>query len=417
MRFVVGAQVARYLGPEDYGTLSYVLAFTALFSPLGKLGIDGIVAREIVLKRFQVDKLLSTSIFLKFSGSILLVLAVFFFISFKENVLYTYMAVVVAFASLFKSLDALAYYFRAKVNGKIIGFSNMLGILGSSGFKVLLILLKVDLIYFAIATLLESIIISGLYFYYFKKENTILSLNLIDGGILRVILLESWPLFVGSFFALIYLNIDQVMIEYMLGSHSVGIYGAAARISTAFYFIPMTLGWATQTYIVNAKKKGESAYAESLKKLFTISVLCAYILILVTTIFSDVIMLVTFGDEFKISADILKIHIWSSLFIFLGSIRGLWLISDSHTKFDLLSNITAGFTNVTLNYILLNMIGVVGAAWATLVSYAMTYFVSSFFYAPARSIGNLQVRAILLLDIIPTIKSIKNNILIRYGNK
>lgn len=39
----VGIWVARYLGPEQFGLFSYVLAFTAIFGGIAKLGLNGIV--------------------------------------------------------------------------------------------------------------------------------------------------------------------------------------------------------------------------------------------------------------------------------------------------------------------------------------------------------------------------------------
>jgi len=43
---LVGIWVARFLGPEQFGLFSYVLAFTAIFGGIAKLGLDGIMVRE-----------------------------------------------------------------------------------------------------------------------------------------------------------------------------------------------------------------------------------------------------------------------------------------------------------------------------------------------------------------------------------
>ena len=44
----VGVYIARYLGPERFGLLSYVNSFVGLFLALATLGIDSIVIRELV---------------------------------------------------------------------------------------------------------------------------------------------------------------------------------------------------------------------------------------------------------------------------------------------------------------------------------------------------------------------------------
>ena len=44
----VGIYVARYLGPERYGLLSYSNSFVGIFTGIALLGLDGIVVRELV---------------------------------------------------------------------------------------------------------------------------------------------------------------------------------------------------------------------------------------------------------------------------------------------------------------------------------------------------------------------------------
>ena len=44
----VGIYVARYLGPERYGLLSYALSFVWLFSSLASFGLNNILVRELV---------------------------------------------------------------------------------------------------------------------------------------------------------------------------------------------------------------------------------------------------------------------------------------------------------------------------------------------------------------------------------
>ena len=45
---LVGVWVARYLGPEQFGLLSYALSFVGLFSIVATFGLDEIVVRELV---------------------------------------------------------------------------------------------------------------------------------------------------------------------------------------------------------------------------------------------------------------------------------------------------------------------------------------------------------------------------------
>lgn len=65
----VGIWVARYLGPQQFGLFSYALAFTAIFGGIAKLGLDGIVVRELVNYPEKRDAYLGTAFWLKVIGA------------------------------------------------------------------------------------------------------------------------------------------------------------------------------------------------------------------------------------------------------------------------------------------------------------------------------------------------------------
>ncbi len=52
----VGIWVARYLGPEKYGLLSYAQSFVGFFTAIATLGLDGIVVRELVKDESRREK-------------------------------------------------------------------------------------------------------------------------------------------------------------------------------------------------------------------------------------------------------------------------------------------------------------------------------------------------------------------------
>lgn len=82
----VGIWVARYLGPEQFGLLSYAQSFVFLFTAVSTLGLDGIVVKELVKDESNRDELLGTSFSLKLLGAILIfpILAAALFFSLND---------------------------------------------------------------------------------------------------------------------------------------------------------------------------------------------------------------------------------------------------------------------------------------------------------------------------------------------
>jgi len=71
---LIGIWVARYLGPEDFGLLSYAIVIVAFFTVLVDLGLSQIVVRELNNQPHQANSILGSAFALKFCGGLLAVL-------------------------------------------------------------------------------------------------------------------------------------------------------------------------------------------------------------------------------------------------------------------------------------------------------------------------------------------------------
>ena len=74
---LIGAMLARYLGPDSFGLYSYVISFVGLFIALSTLGLDEIVVREIVQNDKNVEELLGTAFVLRFIAAGIVYLMMF----------------------------------------------------------------------------------------------------------------------------------------------------------------------------------------------------------------------------------------------------------------------------------------------------------------------------------------------------
>ena len=66
--FFVSIYMIRYLGPISFGKLSYALSLTGLFTAVASLGLDSIIARELVKSPNRRDEILGTVFKLRLYG-------------------------------------------------------------------------------------------------------------------------------------------------------------------------------------------------------------------------------------------------------------------------------------------------------------------------------------------------------------
>ena len=110
----VGIYVARYLGPERYGLLSYALSFVWLFSALSSFGLDYILVRELVRHPEQRNNLLGTVFWLKVCGSVAMGTAIAAVLHFKAEDQQTYWLIaLIALGFLFQATNVVEFYFQA----------------------------------------------------------------------------------------------------------------------------------------------------------------------------------------------------------------------------------------------------------------------------------------------------------------
>jgi O-antigen/teichoic acid export membrane protein len=375
---LVGIWVARYLGPEQFGLFSYVLAFTAIFGGIAKLGLDGIIVRELVNHPEKRDTYLGTAFWLKVFGAFLVMVIMVAIVPFTSNDSTTNTFIFIIAAGLvFQSFEVVEFYFQSQVLAKIVSICKVIQLALSSLIKVYLVLTQAELLYIVLVTAFDALSLAISYFIAYKIRKNPTFYKHFDFSIAKQLLKDSWPLIFSAIVVMIYMRIDQIMIKEMLGDYEVGIYSAAVRLSEAFYFIPMLITASLFPAILNAKNQSEELYKQRLQRLYTFMVWMAIAIALPMTFLADWLIVMLFGQAYQEAGQVLMIHVWASIFVFLGVASGKWFLTENLQKLALINTAVGATLNVLLNYELIPILGVIGAAYATLISYAAAaYFMN-----------------------------------------
>lgn len=395
----VGIWVARYLGPEQFGLFSYAQSFVGLFTAIATLGLDGIVVRELVKDESRRDELIGTAFYLKLIGAIAVLIVLAVAIQFTSNDHYTNVLVfIIASATIFQAFNVVDMYFQAKVLSKYVVYANVISLFISSIVKIVLILNDAPLLAFAWATLFDSVVLAlGFIYYYVKNNSTFNIQHLTFKRETAVSLLkDSWPLILSGIVVSIYMKIDQVMIQEMMGSEAVGQYAAAVRLSEAWYFIPMVVASSLFPAIINAKKQSEELYYARLQKLYDLMVWMAIAIALPMTFLSDWVVNLLYGEQYSQAGSVLMIHIWAGVFVFLGVASGKWFVAENLQMLSFWRTFYGMVLNVILNFVLIPKYGIQGAAVATLTSQAMAAYIFDFFNIKTRKMFYMKSQTIVL---------------------
>ncbi|OYD94719.1 O-unit flippase [Nostoc sp. 'Peltigera membranacea cyanobiont' 210A] len=394
---VVGVWVARYLGVKQYGLFNYALAFVALFSPIFTLGLDDVVVRHLVRQSSNKEEILGTTFWLKFLGgiaSVLLAVGTMFFLG-EHETLKIWLVAILGIAGVFRASDTIELWFQSQVQSKYTVIAKNTAFLLNTLIKIALILTKAPLLAFALVTLAEFAMSAiGLLIVYQVKGSS-LWLWRWSMAAAKTLLKESLPLIFSGFAIMIFMRIDQVMLGQMIGDSEVGVYSAAVRISEIWYFIPGAIVSSVAPAIYAAKEKSESLYYQRIGQLLSLMTCISLAIALPMSFLSDKIIMVMFGSGYAEAGPILAVHIWTSLFVFMGLATSPWFIAEGLNNVSLGKTLFGAILNIILNLLLIPKYAGLGAAIATIISQAAAAFICNAFDSRTQKLFKIQVRSLI----------------------
>jgi O-antigen/teichoic acid export membrane protein len=392
---LLGIWVARYLGPEQFGLLSYALALVALFAPLAMLGLDDIVVRNLVRDPAAKQAILGTSFLLRLVGGVVSTLAAIAVIAWlrPDDRQSFWLVAIIAAGTLFQAFNTIELWFNAQLQAKYPVLARNTAFLLCALGKIALILVGAPLVAFAWISLAEAILgAAGLVIVYRARGHRLGAWT----GRLRMaatLLKDSWPLLFSCVIIAVYLRIDQVMLGEMVGSQAVGVYSVAVRLAEVWLFVSAAVYWSVLPSLVEARAASEALFYERLQKYYNLMALCAYAIAIPTMLLADWLVLTLFGEAYREAGPMLAVLIWANLFIYLESARSAFFNVMNWYRIHLVTVALGAGLNVLLNLYLIPRFGGMGAVVASCIAYWFAVHGSCLLFRSLHRTGWMLTRA------------------------
>ncbi len=381
----VGIYVARYLGPERFGLLSYSLSFVWLFSSLSSFGLDDILVRELVKRPKQRKNLLGTVFWLKVCGVLVMGTTIALVLKYKvEDQQIYWMIALITFGFLFQATNVVDFYFQSQVQSKFAVRAQAIQLILTSLFKIYLVWNQAELIWFAFALMLDQAVVAVLFLLVYHWKIGWFPFFSFRWTEAKKLMIDAWPLIFAGMVVSVYMKIDQVMLKEMLDAKAVGVYAAAVKLCEAWYFLPTALIASLFPAVIEAKIKSKTLYDKRVQNLYDLMVWSSIAVALPTTLLADWVILILYGIDFQEAADVLRIYIWAGVFVTLGIASSKWLIAENLQRYLFFRTILGALLNVGFNLWLIPIYGIKGAAIATLVAQGTVGFLSLSFFKKTR---------------------------------
>ncbi len=282
---------------------------------------------------------------------------------------------IIASTFILSPVGVISHYLNGRVMSKYNSIITIFLALFLPAVKILLVLKKAPLPFFAGIFLLESLTSAIFYIWIYKHISKKPFTAWIFSKTAAIELLrDGSPLMLASLFGYIYARIDQVMLGQMLNTSSVGIYDAAVRISEVWYFLPGLIIGSLFPAIINARSVSKESYFRRLRALSFLIFGVSLSVSIVIFIFASPLMHLVFGSQYAGSIDVVRIYVWGGIGMMLGAIAQQYLVAENFGKLFFYISFGAAGINIIVNLILIPIKGPSGAALATLISYSLIPF-------------------------------------------
>jgi len=366
--------VVRLLGPEQFGTLSYVISLSGLFGVIGSLGIGYIVYNEMVNHKDRREEILGSSITLTLiTGLVAFLLTVAYLFFFNETPYIKSLTILLALSFFTAPFSYLHIDFLKDKEGRFVAITQTITTIVGGILKVLGVYLFASLYLFIAVLVLENIFAGALYLYQMKYIKKRSANFVVSQARVKEYFFMAIPLTALAGFNEIYYRIDQIILKHMVDITAVGLYASAVRLTELWYVVPNILIASLFPALAHtASDKENPEYKKRFRIFLSILIAVSLLIVLLTVLFGKLFITFVYGQAFTGASFLLSVYILS----LPGSFISMLLMQDmflNNKKWNMvLFSACTAIVNITLCLLLIPKYGPLGAALATAISYNTT---------------------------------------------
>lgn len=399
LSLVVGIITARYLGPSNYGLVSYGTTYVGFFMSFCLLGINSVIIKDFFDHPDDCGTALGTSILLRSISSFLSALMIVGIVSVLDYG-ETETIIVVALCSIslvFHALDTINYWFQYQYKSKVTAIVTFAAYFTTSLYKIILLILQKDVKWFALASSVDYIVIGTMLLYAYKRhQGPRLRFSWQKG---KLLLGKSYHYILSGMMVAIYAQTDKLMIKQLLDETSVGYYSVSTTICGMWTFVLQAVIDSMYPTVMKLHKENEEEFKKKNRQLYAIVFYVSLFVSVMFLLLGNLAVKILYGDAYINSVLPLKIVTWYTAFSYLGVARNAWIVCENKQKYLKYIYLSAAAINVILNFLMIPMWGTAGAAMASLITQIMTSILLPFCIKALRPNAILMLEAIFLKKI------------------
>ncbi len=356
--------ITKILGTELYGKYVFIITFLTIFFTFSDWGINTIAVKEL-----SGQKEISKEYFSKVFITRILFSIVMCLLAFLSSILFRLendmlLAILIGLPMIicYSINSASSIIFQAKFMYK---FDFLVRLVYSviSLFFLYYLTIETSNVFLIVFTSVLGWIVSSIFSIYFIKDYLDFRSLKIDYKFSRTLIILTMPIGVALVISTLLSQVDKLIIPSLLNFEQAGFYGLSYKVFEFLLVIPTF--FVNSIFIILADKKHN-------KYIFNYSILILIFTSVVLTFLSiffaqDIVRLLS-NQSFSSSVLPLQFLSLGLLIFFITALLRLQLVFEEKDKLFFYIYFSSLVLNVILNFILLPIVGIIGASIATVLS-------------------------------------------------
>lgn len=375
--------LTRVLTVSEYGILSLINSILLVTVAAGKFGLQHSAVRfygefETQKRQDPISQFYTTLLFFPMLfGAIIALIFTFVFQVISVSWLEPTTKTLIVFATIAIPLQCttgpFVEFLRAEQNTKLYNIFIVVHRYFSLAFSLFLLFYLIKGLYGFFSGMIMVEIITVIFIFFILKNSNKLNINRISFNFFKETLKYGFPLFIYEVAVDILNYGDRFLIQYYMGSESLGIYSVGYNMVTYIYsgiILPLRLA-IFPIYLEIWNKEGSKATKEFLGRALTYSLMIIIPIIFgICAVGKDLIVFLA-SEKFIQSYYIIPFIVTGMMIYGTYNISGAGLFIYKKTRILTVLILASALLNIILNMVLIPKLGIVGAAIATLVAYLL----------------------------------------------
>lgn len=404
--FIVSILLARLLGPEGKGIVTALFVIPNLLNSIADLGIKQASVYYIGRKNYNSQDILSTNLLIWIFTSIISMILAYIYFSVFQNGNYENGLIIIAL--MYIPVFILANYVRGILEGNQlftnINFKFMISFIVKLFTVVILVwILDLGVIGGALATLFATI--SELLYQIYIAKNIVQFKMKYIRSLPKKLIYKGIIFAVGFFILQLNYKIDIIFLENMVSSADVGIYSVGVTLAELVWQLPLAISFVL--FAKSANSKSDKEASERTAKLLRISLFILFFGIIMFTILSHYFVEIVYGEEFQDAAIVIDILLPGVFMLVLTKILHPAFVARKYPIYVHYIFLGPLILNIVLNLITIPILGIVGAALSSTVSYTICGITYAIVYSNKMKVSFKDLVIIKRSDFSMVINSLK----------